>query len=140
MYHHEFRYVMKAMKMQRTPPLGPVTPPSTPPRTLGPVTLSRCGGPVDIGTPRTDRKRGFPEWTETLHWGLTPFGFATYQDVTSSPAPLYPHWVPEWGTTGERVGVSPAGFGLAFPPRWLGTNELMPPARRQAMRILLDGE
>ena len=63
-----------------------------------------------------------------------------YQDDTSSPPPLYPHRVPEWGTTEERMGISPADFGLPPPPRWLGTNELMPPVRRQAMRILLDAE
>ena len=75
-------------------------------------------------------EKGGPAVHRDAPLGRDPFGFATYQDVTSSPAPLCPHWVLEWGTTGERVGVSPAGFCLPFFPHWLGTNIHMPPARR----------
>ena len=53
-----------------------VLPTSTPSRTLGPMTLSWCGDPVNNGTPRTDRKRGVPKWTETSHGGPGPIGLA----------------------------------------------------------------
>ena len=52
------------------------TPPSMPSQTLGPVTLSWCGGPVDNGTPRTDRKRGVLESTETFHGDSSPIDLA----------------------------------------------------------------
>ena len=78
----------------------------TPPRTLGPVTLSWCGGPVDIGTPRTDRKIGVPEWTETSHWGPTPLA---WQLTETLPVP-HPPCVHTGSRSGEQRGswwVSP---------------------------------
>ena len=40
------------------------------------------------------------------------------------PPPLCPHLVSEWGATGERLGVSLAGFCMPFLPCWLVNNLL----------------
>ena len=60
--------------LERLTPAGGAPPPplhalSDP----GPVTLSWCGGPVDNGTPRTDRKRGIPERTKKFNGDPSPF-------------------------------------------------------------------
>ena len=68
--------IIVSIRDHRKCPLSTPAPPLHAPRTLGPVILSWCPGPVDNGTPRTERKRGVPELTGTSHWGPTPIGLA----------------------------------------------------------------
>ena len=117
----EPRYASAALRSEKhgsclrgpVTPLPPLSLSSTPPRTLGPVTLSWCGGPVDIGTPQTDRKRGVPEWTETSHWGLPPLAS---QLTETLPVP-HPPCVHTGSQSGEQRGsgwVSPRLVSVCY--------------------------
>ena len=107
-------YQNQKQKQNPPPPLHPHAPSDR-----GAGDLVAVWGPDGHRDTANRPEKGGPGVDRDAPLGPDPFGFAAYQDVTSSPPPLCPHWVPEWGTTGERVGVSPAGFCLPFsPPGW----------------------